>query len=343
MEIAGIENGGVRRMMECGVLDIENGLPEVTRGRVYSFTGWGSPEQLKRAGVGLKGTDTPQMWLCGGSGAFPPVYQRFVIDGAAPRLITRNGCTVGLCYEDRYAQYCLLTGILPPDLGASRVAQTTAVFEGIEDALQDAGMSFDNVARTWLYMDDILAWYDPFNRARDDFFRSRKVYDGLVPASTGIGSANICGAAFTACAIAVRPKHADTYVIPVTSPLQCAALEYGSSFSRAVEIGTPACRTLLVSGTASIEPGGRTAHVDDVDMQIQLTMDVVEGILKSRDMAWSDAVRTVMYLKKPEFLENWNAWLRRNRLENLPLVNIEADVCRDDLLVELEVDCVKRV
>jgi enamine deaminase RidA (YjgF/YER057c/UK114 family) len=343
MEIAGVENGGVRRMMECGTLDGEKALPEIKRGRVISFTGWGTPEELRRAGVGARGTAMPQMWLCGGSGAFPAVYQRFVIEGVEPRLITRNGCTVGVCYEDRHAEYCLLTGILPPDLSASRVAQTTAVFEGIEDALTDAGMTFDNVARTWLYMDDILAWYDPFNRARDDFFHSRKVYDGLVPASTGIGSANLCGAAFTACAIAVRPKSAQCYVIPVTSPLQCAALEYGSSFSRAVEIGTPDYRTLLVSGTASIEPGGRTAYVDDVDRQIQLTMDVVEGILKSRDMNWHDAVRTVMYLKKPEFLDNWNAWLKKNSLEKLPLINIEADVCRDDLLVELEVDCVKRV
>jgi enamine deaminase RidA (YjgF/YER057c/UK114 family) len=120
-------------------------------------------------------------------------------------------------------------------------------------------------------------------------------------------------------------------------------LEYGSSFSRAVEIGTPDYRTLLVSGTASIEPGGATAFVGDVDRQIQLTMDVVAGILKSRAMDWGDATRAVMYLKKPEFLENWQSWLRKNKLENLPLINIEADVCRDDLLVELEIDCVKRV
>jgi enamine deaminase RidA (YjgF/YER057c/UK114 family) len=217
------------------------------------------------------------------------------------------------------------------------------VFEGIEDAFKDADKTFDNVARTWLYMDDILAWYDPFNRARDEFFRSRKVYDGMVPASTGIGSANIYGAAFTACAIAVKPKVDTTYIIPVDSPLQCAALEYGSSFARAVEIGTSEYRTLLGSGTASIEPGGDTAFVDDVDKQIQLTMDVIGGILKSRDMDWSDSTRVVMYLKKPEFLDNWNAWLKINNLENLPLINIEADVCRGDLLVEVELDAVKRV
>ena len=343
MEFDGINNGGVWRASENGRIDLEKGLPEVGDGRVFSFTGWGSAAELQRAGVGAKGTDIPQMWLCGGSGILPPVYQRFIVKGVEPRLIMRNGCTVGLCYEDKHAEYCLLTGILPPDTKASRVVQTTAVFNGIEDALKDADMTFDHIARTWLYMDDILDWYDPFNRARDDFFRSRKVYEGIVPASTGIGSANLYGAAFTACAIAIKPKSDQSYVMPVTSPLQCAALEYGSSFSRAVEIGTPDYRTLLVSGTASIEPGGATAFVGDVDRQIQLTMDVVAGILKSRAMDWGDATRAVMYLKKPEFLENWQSWLRKNKLENLPLINIEADVCRDDLLVELEIDCVKRV
>jgi enamine deaminase RidA (YjgF/YER057c/UK114 family) len=338
-----INNGGVVRTIDNGILDIQGGLPEVAHGRVFSLFGWGTLDQLKRAEVGSKGSDTPQMWLCGGSGTFPPVYQRFIVDAVEPRLIMRNGCTVGICYEDEHAEYCLLTGILPPDLTVSREAQTTAVFEGIEDALKDADMTFDNVARTWLYMDNILEWYDPFNRARDAFFRSRKVYDGLVPASTGIGTANLYGAAFTACAIAVKPKTDSTYVIPVESPLQCAALDYGSSFARAVEIGTSEYRTLLISGTASIEPGGATAFVDDVEKQIQLTMDVVEGILKSRGMDWSDAIRVIMYLKKPEYLDVWNGWLKKNNLINLPLINIEADVCRDNLLVELEMDAVKRV
>ena len=134
-----------------------------------------------------------------------------------------------------------------------------------------------------------------------------------------------------------------TCALPISSPLQCAALQYGSSFSRAVEIGTPEYRTLMVSGTASIEPGGATAHVDDVERQIQLTMDVVEAILTSRGMGWKDATRAVMYLKKASYTGLWQAWLRRNRLEALPLLTVEADVCRDDLLVELEVDTVRKV
>lgn len=338
-----VVHGGVTRRQEMGVFDTARGLPPVTSGRAFSQTGWGSREQLVQAAVGAKGTDVPQLWLCGGTGALPPVYQRLVVAGAEPRLIRRHGCSVGVCYEDEFAEYCLLTGVLPNDLAASRVEQTTSVFEGIEDALKDADMTFANVARTWLYMDRILEWYDPFNRARDAFFTSRRIYDGLVPASTGIGSANLCGSAITACAIAVKPKSGQMTVQTVDSPLQCSALSYRSSFSRAVEIGTPEYRTLMVSGTASIEPGGATAFVGDVGRQIQLTMDVVEAILTSRGMGWKDATRAVMYLKKAEYVDEWQAWLKARGLEAMPLVTVEADVCRDDLLVELEVDTVKKV
>ena len=339
-----VENGGVFRRLEMGAWDLARGVPPATAGCVLSQTGWGSREELVRAGVGARGTDVPQLWLCGGAGELPPVYLRMVAEGAKTRLIRRNGNTVGIGYEDAHAEYCLLTGVLPPDLRASCEAQTRAVFEGVEDALTDVGMTFANVARTWLYLDRLLDWYAPFNRARDAFFRSRKVYDGLVPASTGIGSANLCGSAITACAIAVRPKRAGSVsVVAVPSPLQCAALQYGSSFNRAVEIATPETRTLLVSGTASIEPGGATAYVGDVPRQIQLTMDVVGAILESRGMGWADTTRAVMYLKSASYLPAWKSWLRSNGLESLPAVTVQADVCRDDLLVEIELDAVKRI
>lgn len=337
-----IVNGGVERRQDMGVFDVSQGLPPVAAGRALSQTGWGSRAELIRAAVGAKGTDVPQLWLCGGDGILPPVYQRLVVTGSDVRVVRRNGCSVGVCYEDAHAEYCLLTGVLPQDFHASRVDQTTSVFEGIEDALLDADMTFADVARTWLYMDGILDWYDPFNRARDAFFTSRRIYDGLVPASTGIGSANLCGSAITACAIAIRPKNACVSVQAVESPLQCPALDYRSSFSRAVEIATSDYRTLMISGTASIEPGGKTAHVGDAKGQIRLTMEVAEAILISREMKWADVTRAVMYLKKAEFLPLWQAWLRERALDGLPHVVVEADVCRDDLLVEIELDAVKK-
>ena len=337
-----IINGGVTRQYQYGTFDYKTGIPPLTEGCAFSLAGWGCKPDLQHAGIGAKGTSIPQLWLCEESPTFAPVYQRLVVTGTKPEVITRNGATAGVLYEDAYAQYCLLTGILPADLSASRADQTTSVFEEIEQILSTVGMTFDHVARTWLYMDKILEWYDPFNRARDAFFQSRDIYNKLVPASTGIGSANLFGAAIAANAIAVKPKGRSVSVQMVDSPLQCSALHYRSSFSRAVEIATPDYRSLLISGTASIEQGGATAYVDDVEKQIDLTMDVVEAILVSREMTWADTTRAVMYLKHPEYLPVWNRYLQKRGLHNMPLVNVHADVCRDDLLVELELDAVKK-
>ena len=336
-----ITNGGVTRRNEHGLLT-PTGIPTPDpTATTLSLTGWGDRATLANANIGTPGTDTPQLWLCKDNPTFPAVWSRLTATGTPTRLIRRHGHTLGTCYEDAYAEYCLLTGILPTDLTATRPDQTTALFHAIEDALTDANMTFDHVARTWLYMDNILDWYDPFNRARDAFFTTRGTYDKLVPASTGIGTANLIGSAITACAIAVKPKNGQAKIQAVDSPLQCSALHYRSSFSRAVEIATPEQKTLLISGTASIEPGGATAHVDDPAKQIQLTMDVVHAILTSRGMTWADTTRAIMYLKKPEYMKPWQAWLQAHNLTTMPLATIEADVCRDDLLVELELDAVQ--
>ena len=59
----------------------------------------------------------------------------------------------------------------------------------------------------------------------------------------------------------------------------------------------PDHRRLYVSGTASIEPSGKTAHIGDPAKQISLTMEVVAAILESRRMTWADVSRAIAYFK----------------------------------------------
>lgn len=252
--------------------------------------------------------------------------------------IVLDGRKVGLCFEDDFARYALLGGIFASDIGAGEYAQTLSVFENIEAALGEVGMDFSNVARTWFYNDNILDWYEIFNRARDSFFESRKVFSGLLPASTGIGSRNVRGAALAARAFAVKPKSERVKICEVESPLQCSARDYKSSFSRAVELAHPNFRHLIVSGTAGIEYGGKTAFVGDLNRQINLSLDVAEAILKSRGMDWGDTLRAVAYIKDFSCAGEFRKIQRARGLENLPCVLIQADVCRGDLLFEIELD-----
>jgi enamine deaminase RidA (YjgF/YER057c/UK114 family) len=252
------------------------------------------------------------------------------------------GRLVGFAWEDAHARWCWLGAITPPDPRAPRPAQAEAVFALMESALAAAGMRFGHVVRTWFYNHRILDWYAEFNRVRTDFFRARGVFDALVPASTGVGMPNAAGAALAADLLAVAPKGPEVAVREVPSPLQGPAPAYGSSFSRAVEIAAPSHRRLLVSGTASIAPDGRSVHAGDADAQIDLTLDVVAAILDSRGMGWGDVIRGTAYFKRAADAPRLDARRRARGAGDLHVVCAEADVCRDDLLFEIEVDACRR-
>ena len=256
------------------------------------------------------------------------------------RPIRVDGRIVGVVHESDEAIFCLLGDLRTDQPQLPRADQARATWALIEAALAVAGLDFSDVVRTWLYVDHILEWYGELNQVRDDFFRKRRVFDGLVPASTGVGVANPFGTALVADVLAIRPKHPGLKIFPVGSPLQCPAPAYGSSFSRAVEVASTSVRRLFISGTASIEPGGKTAFVDDVHKQIELSMDVVHAILTSRGMDWPDVSRAIAYFRNMSSAPEFTAYCRDHKIPPFPCAVSHADICRDDLLFEIELDAI---
>ena len=319
---------------------------------------WGTPAEVAarvRPGV-------PSFRLVNPAGDLPPTNRLFALPTgstaakmaaphaggsqlaatATPKALVRAGRTVGLVWEDAHAVYCSLAGVLPPDLAAPRGAQAAAIFPEMESLLAEAGMTFANVVRTWLYIDRVCEWYGEFNAARSAFFESRNVFNTFLPASTGIGSANLDGAAITAGAIAVKPKDASVHAEIVESPLQAPAMAYRSSFSRAAEIFWPDSCILFVSGTASIEPNSHeVAFVGDIEKQVACTMKAVYAILESRGYGWADVSRAIVYLKEPSFRAAWQAWLAARGLPGDFAAETVCDVCRDEWLFEIELDAVR--
>jgi len=288
------------------------------------------------------GAEWPYTWIDGSAfaGHAPLTAQFYAVEGPIESLWF-DGRRVGSIIEDDDARYVIVVGLHPADLRAPRAVQARSLFERFDAALRGAGMDFYNIVRTWLYCDRILEWYDELNCVRNRFFSERGVYDRLVPASTGVGTANPTGAAIVGEALAMQPKRPSIVAQSLPSPLQCPAPVYGSAFSRAVEVRMPAYRRLYVAGTASIHPDGRTAHVGDVEAQVDLTMRVVWGILESAGYDWSDINRATAYFKRPGDTGAWNRWVTRNGVGDLPVVVVRADICRDDLLFEIEVDALR--
>ena len=283
----------------------------------------------------------PVTWVEGRSCRGGPIagVQAHAVSGAAVETIMADGRPVARAFQHGDARYAFLGDIRPGDRCAPPADQARQTFEGLDAALRSARMDLSHVVRTWFFNHNILGWYDAFNAVRTQFFTERHVFDGLVPASTGIGACNPAGAALVAAALAVQPLGESVCVRPADSPLQCPALAYGSSFNRAVELSTPDLRRVWVSGTASIGPDGDTAHVGDVGAQIALTTQVVEAILNASDMSYADVSRAVVYLKDATCTPAFDAYAA-SHLPAIPVVVTQADICRHDLLFEIEIDAV---
>lgn len=279
----------------------------------------------------------PLVWISQPDKATIPAlsFQVHAIAGAQLSPIFLEDVKIGCHYQDRNAQYFLLNALANPALRASDAA--TFVFDSMQACLRSAGTDFSKCVRTWLFARDILSWYGQLNAARDSFLRKHDVFSKLVPASTGVGVSNPFGSALTAELLAVHPINGQVQIRKIASPLQCEALDYRSSFSRAVQIQSADYRRMFVSGTASISPDGKTAHLGNCTKQIALTMEVVERLIQNGGMGWADSVQAIAYFKNSADFGLFDTYCRSTGLQ-LPHIKIEADICRDDLLFELEIN-----
>ena len=283
----------------------------------------------------------PVTWIDSGDEQGFAGTQIWAISGTDVKPLTHDGCVTGVVFEDRYATYCRIGGLSPVRMTQQRPRQADAVLRQMQQTLEAGHLDFAHTLRTWFYLDDILAWYGDFNKVRDAFFREHDLFNGLVPASTGIGAANIAHSALVAGLLAAKPKNGCMKALPVPSPLQCPAIDYGSSFSRAVELDLPDHRRLFISGTASIAPEGHTIHVGHVDAQTVKTMEVVAAILESRGMQWSDVTRGIAYVRNAADIPVYTRYCHSHGLPLMPVVAMKSTICRDDLLFELEVDAIR--
>ncbi|MCE5184635.1 MAG: hypothetical protein LLF76_00725 [Planctomycetaceae bacterium] len=259
--------------------------------------------------------------------------QGYAVNAPDVQPIYDRGKISGFRFGDHHAS-CLHLNVhsRPSDQPAD---SAFSVFEGMQRQLRLAGSDFSHTVRTWLFADRILSWYGQLNQERDRFFQQHGIFDKLVPASTGIGAANPLGAALTAELLAIEPADGRTTIEKIASPMQCEALDYRSSFSRAILITTPNRKKLYISGTASIGSDGRTEHLNDCARQIELTMQVIGALAKSGSMTWSDSVEAIAYFKDSRDFALFDEYCAKYGLD-LPHIKIEADICRSELLFELE-------
>jgi enamine deaminase RidA (YjgF/YER057c/UK114 family) len=262
--------------------------------------------------------------------------------------------TAGQHGNIRYRQGdSLLFGCLSLDEPAATAGETRAPLQTITEAAYQqvfellASLNFSAVLRFWNYFPAInqvshdIERYRQFNIGRQDAFlaQGRSVIDN-VPAACALGSAS---GGLQIAFLASREAS-----VSIENPRQVSAYNYPNqygprspSFSRAGLVSLAGQPMLFISGTASIV-GHRSMHIGDATAQTQESLRNIASVVEQAnrqtatspfrlaDLAYTIYVRHAADL--PVVQREMVAFIGA-----VPhAVFLQADVCRADLLVEIE-------
>jgi enamine deaminase RidA (YjgF/YER057c/UK114 family) len=228
-----------------------------------------------------------------------------------------------------------------------RKSQSEAMFHQAEKLLRAEGASYQDVVRTWIYISDILDWYGDFNTVRnrcyseygflgntDSKVQAEQIF---LPASTGIEGRNPSDLPATMDVFAIhRSPGSAIQIRPLYGVKQRSPFRYGSAFSRAIVVEGSDNKLILVSGTASIDEQGKSVFIGDPAAQIRQTMSVVSELVASEGATLQDICEATVFVKRKEDFLIYQEIIGQMGISNLPSVCVLADVCRDELLFELD-------
>ena len=228
-----------------------------------------------------------------------------------------------------------------------RKSQSEAMFHQAEKLLRAEGASYQDVVRTWIYISDILDWYGDFNTVRnhcysdygflgktDSKVQAEQIF---LPASTGIEGRNPSGLPAIMDVFAIhRSPGSAIQIRPLYGVKQRSPFRYGSAFSRAIVVEGSDYKLILVSGTASIDEQGKSVFIGDPAAQIRQTLSVVSELVASEGATLQDLCEATVFIKRKEDFPFYQEIIEQMGISNLPSVCVLADVCRDELLFELD-------
>jgi enamine deaminase RidA (YjgF/YER057c/UK114 family) len=259
--------------------------------------------------------------------------------------IEHDGRPAARLLETHRGRWLSITGLTHVQAGGPP-EQTRQVFADATDILSRVGMSLRDLARTWFWLADINDWYDDFNHVRTHYFKEHGLIDPMgkavqLPASTGINIRCLGedGGADCGLDLIAAQGAGDAVRLAEAGGDQNSAYAYGSAFSRACVVVTPAGETVFVSGTAAIDRKGMTQYVGCEAEQIEATLMHVHSLLKELGCTEHDIVTAAVYCKTPSVERLFHTF---TPLLIWPHVTMIAEVCRPNLLFEVEVAASRR-
>jgi hypothetical protein len=289
------------------------------------------------ASTGLRnlgpGADTCEVWQC----AQP------LVSGRTSHLRYRAGPQVLFgCVE-------IQEPVLPPlaaDGSTPLQRATSQAYAEIFSTLDRLG--YPHLLRIWNYLPEINREtpqgerYRQFNSARRNaFLAHQRVVESAVPAACALGSP--AGAPLVVYFLA-SPAPART----LENPRQVSAYhypqEYGPdspTFSRAAVASPSLGALLLISGTASVvghrtvHPGDAAAQAGEAMINIAVLVDCANELLSAGAFSLQ-TLQYKVYVRHPGDIPAIRHVLAQRVPPGAPITYLHADICRSDLLVEIE-------
>ena len=274
--------------------------------------------------------------------------------------IMDDGVTFGWGWRRNGAEFTILQniqGINQPSLHphlASPIKgeeppahQVQQIIERAERILREHGASYCDVVRTWFYLSDILSWYREFNDVRNSKYSEFGMMpitgstQLFLPASTGVGGTNTQKSAAVMELLAITgPRDRMPVIKQLTNNRQLDAFHYGSAFSRGVLIRESDVTTIQISGTAAIDDAGKSLYPGDARSQIEYTLDQVEALLEQEGAGLRDIAAATVFVKRAGDASLFRAIIAERGIERFPAVCVVADICREELLFEMDAEVV---
>lgn len=208
-------------------------------------------------------------------------------------------------------------------------------------------LSFPHPLRIWNFLSEINGsiadgdryWH--FNGARQDaFIGSNRSVAGNVPAASAVGVAAASPLTIYCIASTRAP-------LAFENPRQCSAWAYPArygpqspTFARAC-IEDDAAQTLFISGTASIvghasaHPGDQREQTREIVRNIRALIGAANDRIGARRYAL-ERLHYKVYVRRVEHQPSIDRELRREIGPAARVLYLQADICRRDLLVEIE-------
>jgi enamine deaminase RidA (YjgF/YER057c/UK114 family) len=239
--------------------------------------------------------------------------------------------------------------------------QAGRIFLRLEEIFELEKMPVSSIVRQWNYIENITRIedssqnYQEFNDARSRFYQKTNWVNGF-PAATGIGIG--CGRVIIDLD-AMYTNGSAIKVVPLNNTLQVPAHDYSRSVLIAAKdekekpVTTPKFErgklvlsgtegVIYISGTAAIR-GEKSYHNTGIEEQTKITLENIEHLIAKETLANSGAGNYTnieitsfrIYLKEESFYETCKRIVDEN-YKGVPAVYLKADICRKELLVEIE-------